>query len=156
MNMRKQEILATLVMLTLMQGISVASADMTDKNYDFVANDDIDFGDMIYEQTGGKGMMLDSGDTLTIAEGKTVTFNKATYDAGGAAGPFYVVVEDFGNVPKPLKITGGNFVAISDGDKDDYAAYIQKNSGANIIVNDTNLTFDNFYWGLHYKMQKLL
>ncbi len=146
MNMRKQEILATLVMLTLMQGISVASADMTDKNYDFVANDDIDFGDMIYEQTGGKGMMLESGDTLTIAEGKTVTFNKATYDAG-AAGPFYVVVKDFGNVPKPLKITGGNFVAISDGDKDDYAAYIQKNSGANIIVNDTNLTFDNFYWG---------
>ena len=59
MNMRKQEILATLVMLTLMQGISVASADMTDKNYDFVANDDIDFGDMIYEQTGGKGMMLE-------------------------------------------------------------------------------------------------
>ena len=147
MNMRKKEILATLVMLTLMQGISVASADMTDKNYDFVANDDIDFGDMIYEQTGGKGMMLDSGDSLTIAEGKTVTFNKATYDAGGAAGPFYVVVKDFGNVPKPLKITGGNFVAISDGDKDDYAAYIQKNSGANIIVNDTNLTFDNFYWG---------
>ena len=146
MNMRKKEILATLVMLTLMQGISVASADMTDKNYDFVANDDIDFGDMIYEQTGGKGMMLESGDTLTIAEGKTVTFDKATYDAG-AAGPFYVVVKDFGNVPKPLKIIGGNFVAISDGDKDDYAAYIQKNSGANIIVNDTNLTFDNFYWG---------
>ena len=146
MNMRKKEILATLVILSLMQGMSVASADMTDKNYDFVANDDIDFGDMISEQTGGKGMMLESGDTLTIADGKTVTFDKATYSSWGA-GPFYVVVEDFGNVPKPLKITGGNFVAISDGDKDDYAAYIQKNSGANIIVNDTNLTFDNFYWG---------
>ena len=146
MNMRKKEILATLVILSLMQGMSVASADMTDKNYDFVANDDIDFGDMISEQTGGKGMMLESGDTLTIADGKTVTFDKATYSSWGA-GPFYVVVEDFGNVPKPLKITGGNFVAISDGDKDDYAAYIQKNSGANIIITDTNLTFDNFYWG---------
>ena len=146
MNMRKKEIFATLVILSLMQGMSVASADMTDKNYDFVANDDIDFGDMISEQTGGKGMMLESGDTLTIADGKTVTFDKATYSSWGA-GPFYVVVEDFGNVPKPLKITGGNFVAISDGDKDDYAAYIQKNSGANIIITDTNLTFDNFYWG---------
>ena len=141
--MKKKQMLAMLVMISLLQGSVYAAQD---KNYDFVANDDIDFGDMIYEQTGGKGMMLESGDTLTIAEGKTVTFNKATYDAG-AAGPFYVVVKDFGNVPKPLKITGGNFVAISDGDKDDYAAYIQKNSGANIIVNDTNLTFDNFYWG---------
>ena len=142
-KMKKKQMLATLVMLSLLQGSVYAAQDI---NYDFVVNEDMDFGEMMRQQTGGLGMMLDSGDTLTIADGKTLTFNTETYPSGGA-GPFYVVAKDFGNAPKPLHVKGGNLIAISDGSKKDYAAYIQAGSGANIEVTNTNLTFDNFYYG---------
>ena len=141
--MKKKQMLAMLVMLSLLQGSVYAAQDI---NYDFVVNEDMDFGDMMLQQTGGLGMMLDSGDTLTIADGKTLKFDTKTYPSGGA-GPFYVVVKDFGNAPKPLHVKGGNLIAISDGSKKDYAAYIQAGSGANIEVTNTNLTFDNFYYG---------
>ena len=141
--MKKKQMLAMLVMISLLQGSVYAAQDI---NYDFVVNEDMDFGDMMLQQTGGLGMMLDSGDTLTIAKGKTLKFDTKTYPSGGA-GPFYVVVKDFGNAPKPLRVTGGNLIAISDGSGKNYAAYIQAGSGANIEVTDTNLTFDNFYYG---------
>ena len=141
--MKKKQMLAMLVMLSLLQGSVYAAQDI---NYDFVVNEDMDFGEMMRQQTGGLGMMLDSGDTLTIADGKTLTFNTETYPSGGA-GPFYVVAKDFGNAPKPLHVKGGNLIAISDGSRKNYAAYIQAGSGANIVVTNTNLTFDNFYYG---------
>lgn len=70
--MKKKQMLAMLVMLSLLQGSVYAAQDI---NYDFVVNEDMDFGDMMLQQTGGLGMMLDSGDTLTIADGKTLTFD---------------------------------------------------------------------------------
>ncbi len=144
--MRKKRVLAILVTISLMQGTAIANADI---NYDFFANDDIDFRDMMMEQTGGYGMLIEAGDTLTIADGKTVTFNSTTYDAGGF-GPFCLLKYTFGNAPKPVNVSGGNFIAISDG-SDNYGVYIQEESGANFIVNNTNLTFENFYMGFNLK-----
>jgi|GEM_PF-5341406 len=124
--MKKKQMLAMLVMISLLQGSVYAAQDI---NHNFVVNEDMDFGDMMHEQTGGFGKLLESGDTLTIADRKTLTFNTKTYSSFGI-GPFYVVGEDFGNAPKPLLVKGGNLIAI--GSKKSYAAYIQDGCGANI------------------------
>ena len=74
MNMRKKEILATLVMLTLMQG-SAYAAEYNSKH--FKIHEDVNWGEYALEVDGSVLVIPYGGDTVTIDDGVTLTMNFA-------------------------------------------------------------------------------
>lgn len=83
MNMRKKEILATLVMLTLMQGSVYAE----NWSHEYVADKDTEWGYVLYTgrhpenpKPGGRdgGATLHAGDKLTILNNANLIFDFST------------------------------------------------------------------------------
>ena len=149
MNMRKKEILATCILWVLTGGTSLGYTPR-----DYIVNENSTW----YETTighvppGGSGIWLFGGDTVTIADGKELTFD---YAGGGdiipgnfPGGLALYISEESGDWNKDLEANGGTITVLGAGNElTGYGGFIRNGATGKIIINNTNLNFHNLCYG---------
>ena len=112
--MKKKQMLATMVMLSLLQG-SVYAAEYPSKHFEIHEN--VEWGDYALEVDGSRGVIPYGGDTVTIDDGVTLTMDFASGGSvSGSAGGLALSIDEmngpFGDENKDLNMSGGRFIAI--------------------------------------------
>ena len=155
--MRKKEILATLVMLTLMQG-SAYAAEYNSKH--FKIHEDVNWGEYALEVDGSVLVIPYGGDTVTIDDGVTLTMNFADgTSVSGSKGGLALSIDEmndpdnpFGHEDRDLNMSGGKFIAIGEGkDKGGIGGWITDTATGRIMINNTDLDFIDFTYGFALK-----
>ena len=161
MNMRKKEILATLVMLTLMQGSVYAE----NWSHEYIADKNTEWGYVLHaglhpeqppEKEGGRTMH--AGDKLTILNNATVSFDFSTdshivLTSGGCI--IYGV--DFNQLPPPgqfvtakVLVTGeGTIYGKAEKQGSGFGIWNYSNYDADIQVDKTNFQLEDFQRGIY-------
>ena len=157
MNMRKKQILAILVMLTLMQG-NVYAAEYNSKH--FKIHEDVNWGEYALEVDGSVLVIPYGGDTVTIDDGVTLTMNFADgTSVSGSKGGLALSIDEmndpdnpFGHEDRDLNMSGGKFIAIGEGqDKGGIGGWITDTATGRIMINNTDLDFRDFTYGFALK-----
>ena len=149
MNMRKKEILATCILWGLSAGTAFGF-EYPSRN--IIVHEDGEWGNIMYEQTGSRGVSLYGGDTLTIDDGVTVSVDYNNTDtASGITGGGVLFYIDQGPLPdtaplghedKDLNVSGGSIVVKGQGqDKNGQGAWIKDGVKGKIIIKNTDLDF---------------
>lgn len=161
MNMRKKEILATLVMLTLMQGSVYAE----NWSHEYIADKDTEWGYVLHaglhpEQPPGKegGRTMHAGDKLTILNNAIVSFDFST-DSTIALSPGGCIIYgvDFNQLPPPgqfvtekVLVTGeGTIYGKASKQGNGYGIWNYHDYDADIQVEKTNFQLEDFQRGIY-------
>ena len=163
MNMRKQEILATLVMLTLMQGSVYAE----NWSHEYVADKDTEWGYVLYTgrhpenpKPGGRdgGATLHAGDKLTILNNANLIFDFSTdHTIAITDGGCIIYGVDFNQLPPPgqfvtakVLVTGeGTIYGKAEKQGSGFGIWNYSNYDADIQVDKTNFQLEDFQRGIY-------
>ena len=152
--MKKKQLLATLVMLSLMQG----SAYATNWTNEYVVDKDMTWGELTQSTGEGGGLWargLMANEKLTILNEAALTadFNNEHVIAGECV--IYGV--DFEQLPPPgefytgeILLEGGTLHAIATKKSKTYAIWNYKEYAPEITIKNTNLIFDNYQMGVRF------
>ena len=152
--MKKKQLLATLVMLSLMQG----SAYATNWTNEYVVDKNMTWGELTQSTGEGGGLWargLMANEKLTILNEATLTadFNNEHVIAGECV--IYGV--DFEQLPPPgefytgeILLEGGTLHAIATKKSKTYAIWNYKEYAPEITIKNTNLIFDNYQMGVRF------
>lgn len=161
MNMRKKEILATLVMLTLMQGSVYAE----NWSHEYIADKNTEWGYVLHaglhpEQPPGRegGRTMHAGDKLTILNNAIVSFDFST-DSHIAltSGGCIIYGVDFNQLPPPgqfetekVLVTGeGTIYGKASKQGNGYGIWNYYDYDADIQVEKTNFQLEDFQRGIY-------
>lgn len=163
MNMRKKEILATLVMLTLMQGSVYAE----NWSHEYVADKDTEWGYVLYTgrhpenpKPGGRdgGATLHAGDKLTILNNANLIFDFSTdHTIAITDGGCIIYGVDFNQLPPPgqfvtakVLVTGeGTIYGKAEKQGSGFGIWNYSNYDADIQVDKTNFQLEDFQRGIY-------
>lgn len=163
MNMRKKEILATLVMLTLMQGSVYAE----NWSHEYVADKDTEWGYVLYTgrhpenpKPGGRdgGATLHAGDKLTILNNANLIFDFSTdHNIAITDGGCIIYGVDFNQLPPPgqfvtakVLVTGeGTIYGKAEKQGSGFGIWNYSNYDADIQVDKTNFQLEDFQRGIY-------
>ena len=163
MNMRKTEILATLVMLTLMQGSVYAE----NWSHEYVADKDTEWGYVLYTgrhpenpKPGGRdgGATLHAGDKLTILNNANLIFDFSTdHTIAITDGGCIIYGVDFNQLPPPgqfvtakVLVTGeGTIYGKAEKQGSGFGIWNYSNYDADIQVDKTNFQLEDFQRGIY-------
>ncbi len=163
MNMRKKEILATLVMLTLMQGSVYAE----NWSHEYVADKDTEWGYVLYTgrhpenpKPGGRdgGATLHAGDKLTILNNANLIFDFSTdHNIAITDGGCIIYGVDFNQLPPPgqfvtakVLVTGeGTIYGKAEKQGSGFGIWNYLNYDADIQVDKTNFQLEDFQRGIY-------
>ncbi len=152
--MKKKQMLATMVMLSLLQG-SVYAAEYPSKHFEIHEN--VEWGDYALEVDGSRGVIPYGGDTVTIDDGVTLTMDFASGGSvSGSAGGLALSIDEmngpFGDENKDLNMSGGRFIAIGEGqDESGIGGWITDTATGRIMINNTDIEFRDFTYGFAIK-----
>ena len=147
MNVKKKQLLASLVMLSLLQGNAYAA-------FDYVVTEDTEWPYVLGQSFDGKpqgNRTVMANDTLTIKNDATVylDYQKTTfyYDIS------FINSYDFTNNKEPfsgdVKITGGNIELIGPATQINVGIYNEVDYSSNITLDGTNLSYKNLQVGVY-------
>ncbi len=163
MNMRKKEILATLVMLTLMQGSVYAE----NWSHEYIADKDTEWGYVLYTgrhpenpKPGGRdgGATLHAGDKLTILNNANLIFDFSTdHNIAITDGGCIIYGVDFNQLPPPgqfvtakVLVTGeGTIYGKAEKQGSGFGIWNYSNYDADIQVDKTNFQLEDFQRGIY-------
>ena len=147
MIVKKKQILASLVMLSLLQGNAYAAL-----NYE--VTEDTQWSAVLKEYYGnGRGnRTLHANDTLTIKNNATLKFDYPgdevyyfdipainSYDWSQTEGKY---------IAGDVNVTGGNIEVVGPAKQINYAIYNEETYCANIKLDNTNITIKDFEYGI--------
>lgn len=145
--MKKKQILATLVMLSLMQGSAYAA-------FNYVVTEDTEWPYVLgqaYEGNPQGNRTLHAGDTLTIKNNAKVylDYEKTTFYYGIPFINSYDYDQKVGGyIAGDVAITGGNIEIIGPAKQINYAIYNNEEYYSNIKLDNTNITIKDFKYGI--------
>lgn len=149
--MKKKQMLVTLVMLSVMQSNAYAY-----NSHNYVVKEDSYWYDIVLEETGAGNHAIYGKDTLTIADGKKLTMDYAgrheMSQANFPGGLCLYLSYEAGDWTKDIKVNGGTITVYGTGnDKVGYGGYIRENATGKIVVDGTDLNFNDLQYGFKIK-----
>ena len=145
--MKKKQLLASLVMLSLLQGNAYAA-------FNYVVTEDTEWPYVLGQAYEGKpqgNRTVMANDTLTIKNGATVylDYQKTSYSYDIS----FINSYDFTNNNQPfsgdVKITGGTIELIGPATQINVGIYNEVDYSSNITLNGTNLSYKNLQVGIY-------
>ena len=149
--MKKKQMLVTLVMLSVMQSNAYAY-----NSHNYVVKEDSYWYDIVLEETGAGNHAIYGKDTLTIADGKKLTMDYAgrheMSQANFPGGLCLYLSYEAGDWTKDINVNGGTITVYGTGnDKVGYGGYIRENATGKIVVDGTDLNFNDLQYGFKIK-----
>ena len=147
-EMKKKQMLATLVMLSLLQGNAYAA-------FNYVVTEDTEWPYVLGQAYEGKpqgNRTVMANDTLTIKNGATVylDYQKSTYYYDISFVNSYDYDQKIGGyIAGDVKITGGNIELIGPATQLNIGIYNEETYSSNIMLDGTNLSYKNLQVGVY-------
>ena len=144
MNMKKKQILASLVMLSLLQGNAYAA-------FDYVVTEDTEWPDVVAQQYGKPqgNSVLNAGNTLTIKNNAIVHLDYQNAIASDGTDCIYDIPFIYGGVGTgDITVTGGNLEIIGPAEQANYTIWNTSSNPTNIKLDGTNTYFKDFQYGI--------
>ena len=148
MIVKKKQILASLIMLSLLQGNAYAA-------FDYVVTEDTEWPYVLGQSFDGKpqgNRTVMANDTLTIKNGATVylDYEKTTFYYDISFINSYDYDQKIGGyIAGDVKITGGNIELIGPATQINVGIYNEETYSSNITLDGTNLSYKNLQVGVY-------